>query len=334
MKKTSRLLSFILVLTIFLLSTNSWASGLKNNVEFKDVKSTDWFNSTVTKLVDMGGINGYPDNTFRPNNIISAEEFIKITVASLGYSESIGQGKDWAINYINKAIEVGLIDKGEIKETEFNKPICRNRMAKILVKAVEHRKEKIPTDYKDYEKYITDLKFIPEEYRNYVLKSYARELIDGYSDNTFRGEKSLTRAEAATVIIRIYDETERVNIKNKETSIGSGPNVDLWKVPIVGEGRVEIEQPYSEDYPDYNPHNVDFEYMFLTYKPMPAQYQDAENLLKARFGENNSTVTEVIKYIKSSNDLKEKKWTINNQLIRVNSDIGFQVINLQVWRVK
>ena len=72
MKK--RLISLMLVLAMLLSVVSiSFAEG------FKDVKPNDWFTSPISKLVKMGGIGGYPDGTFKPNNTITGAEFIKIT---------------------------------------------------------------------------------------------------------------------------------------------------------------------------------------------------------------------------------------------------------------
>jgi hypothetical protein len=71
--------------------------------------------------------------------------------------------------------------------------------------------------------------------------------------------------------------------------------------------------------------------------PMETQYVDAENLLAARFGKDNSTVMEIMAYIKSKNireiELPEKRWVINGQTIRVSSKPNAMYIGLTVWRV-
>ena len=79
--------------------------------KFKDIKPDSWFAETVSRLVGKGGIDGYPDGTFKPNNTITRAEFTKILVSTLGHENLSKTGSHWASGYISKAEEIGLIDK-------------------------------------------------------------------------------------------------------------------------------------------------------------------------------------------------------------------------------
>lgn len=182
---------------------------------FKDISIKDWFISTVAKLVELGGIDGYDDGTFRPKNTITKAEYTKIVVGSLGFRMEEPKDKHWATNYMNKAEELGLIDKGEMPLKDYNVPITRNEAVKIAVRACEYLGEKTPSNYQEYKDYIRDYNSIPTKYKEYVLKGTAIGLIDGYDDSTFRGNNNLTRAEGATIIVRIFDKSERVDIREK-----------------------------------------------------------------------------------------------------------------------
>lgn len=46
--------------------------------DFSDVKSSDWYGTTVATLADMGIVKGYEDGTFRPNASITRAEFAAI----------------------------------------------------------------------------------------------------------------------------------------------------------------------------------------------------------------------------------------------------------------
>lgn len=108
---------------------------------------------------------------------------------------------------------------------------------------------------------------------------------------------------------------------------------DLVNVPLKSEAMVEILGPKSKD----NPYDVDFQMLIMLDKPIVPQYEDAQNLLEARFGKNNATVKEVMSYIKSKDvrakELPEKRWHINGYTIRTGSDPNSMDIDLTVWRV-
>lgn len=293
--------------------------------KFKDVKVSDWFIDTVSKLVGKGGIDGYPDGSFRPNNTITRAEFTKILVSSLGHDNLPKTSTHWASGYVSKAEEIKLIGKGELKNID--KPITRNEMAKMTANALDYLGESHVSDRNLFRSQIKDFDKISKEYQDYVLKSYSKGIITGYPDGTFKGNQGLTRAEASTVIIRVIEKDERKAPTKPEMPTESGPNVDLRKVPIVGEGKVDIRVKG-----DYNPNNIDFSYMVRMYKPVDNQYKDIENLLIARFGKDNSSVKEILSYLKSSDNLPAKTWTINGQSVGVAS--GYQTKEVKAWRAK
>lgn len=108
---------------------------------------------------------------------------------------------------------------------------------------------------------------------------------------------------------------------------------DLVNVPVKSEAIVELYGKQGED----NLYDVDFRVLFLLYKPMEPQYEDAQNLLEARFGKDNASVKEVMAYIKSKDvrakELPQKRWHINGHTIRVWSYPNSMEIDLTIWRV-
>lgn len=177
---------------------------------FKDIRKDGWYVNTVAKLVALEGINGYTDGTFRPNNTMSQAEFIKTVVAVFDGPQAIPTKGHWAVNYIMRAEMLEFIDKGEYKEANLDKPITRNQMAKIAARVATSRGETFLLNREDYIYQIKDYNSIPEDYRCPVLKAYTQGIIAGYPDGGFKGSQNLTRAEASTVIVRIFDEAERI----------------------------------------------------------------------------------------------------------------------------
>lgn len=178
--------------------------------KFKDIKATDWFIDTVSKLVGIGGIDGYQDGTFRPNKEISKAEFTKILLSTIGYKQEDSKNGHWAVNYISKAEELKILDRNEFKKEDLNKPIKRYEAAKMIAKTLELIGEKKVENPEDFSILIKDYNLNSSEYKDYVLQVYGKGIITGYkADNTFRADRSLTRAEASTIIMRVIDQTER-----------------------------------------------------------------------------------------------------------------------------
>jgi len=241
----------IALLIIALLTTAVFAV-----ITFKDTKPSDWYMGTVSKLIERGGINGYPDNTFKPNKEITKAEFVKTVVASLGFKEKLDTSPHWASNYIRKAVTLGIIDIKDFPSNTLDQTISRNDMAKVAVKTLEYNKEKITNDYSKYANQIKDFNSIPGVYKDYVLKAYAEGIINGYPDGTFKGNRGLTRAEASAVIIRILEAEERAlpvepvepGKANRTTELSEEDIKRLQSYPLNGLFYVEKEKVVREDY--------------------------------------------------------------------------------------
>lgn len=173
---------------------------------FSDVKAADWFSDTVIQLTARGGITGYDDGTFRPAGTITRAEYTSIVARSLGIQAKEGVTGHWSAGIMASATEVGLVKYGEFGELD--KPITRNEMARMAVRAVAYQKETVPSDYTDYAPLITDLSSAGT-YKDDVTKVVAMGIISGYPDKTFQGSKTLSRAEASVVVIRILDKDAR-----------------------------------------------------------------------------------------------------------------------------
>ncbi len=178
-------------------------------VEFSDVEKTDWFYEQVSELVAIGGINGYPDGTFRPAVTMKKGEFVKLIVGGLGYPQANAADGHWAANYIRKAEDLGILALNEFPLYTLNDDITRNEMAMIAAKSIGLDDDRID-HLVDYKESIRDYSSIETEYQEYVLKAYAMGMLTGYPDGEFKGNKTLTRAEAATVALRILKPEYRV----------------------------------------------------------------------------------------------------------------------------
>ena len=225
------------------------ASSAAMAASYTDVPENAWYTGYVNKISELKGFAGYEDNTFRPDNQITQEEFVKTVVAlTVGEQpEATGENTEpkrswkncwdsWAQPYLNKAMEMGLITKEDTDFRYNGLPCTRGNMAKIATRAFEYLKEEKIADTSAYAAKLKDYANIEDKYKSYVLQAYGKGIISGYEDGTFRADGILTRAEASSVLVRLIDKTER-------------PNADETLYDYFGR-KVTFTEPLRTDVPE------------------------------------------------------------------------------------
>lgn len=100
--------------------------GVKNdlvaqyNHYFSDVKADDWFAPYVLMAHNQKVVNGYPDNTFRPNSTIKFAEGLKLIFEAYGIDTSntvvlkrellYANKGDWFAPYFNEALNRNILN--------------------------------------------------------------------------------------------------------------------------------------------------------------------------------------------------------------------------------
>lgn len=130
-----------LCLAVMMLYTNCYAFSDINNSEMAQV---------IDELSDFGIVNGYDDNTFRPNNEITRAEFAKIIVAmtnsymDVSSSNSFQDTIDhWAKDYIDISKELGIING--VTDTTFapDANVTYEQAIKMIVVALGYNDEAV-----------------------------------------------------------------------------------------------------------------------------------------------------------------------------------------------
>lgn len=191
----------ILLITIFIITQNP----LTKAVEFSDLANDHWAYKTIIKLANNGVINGYPEGTYCPENPVTRGEFLKlILIASVGNEyfkddNKVADGEHWAINYAKYAEDNELLMMGTSIDNLDN-DISRLEMAVILARVA--MKDGID-DYEYGAKIsFSDTENLPNGGSIYIKYIASLGLVNGYPDGTFGPDKTMTRAEVATVIDR------------------------------------------------------------------------------------------------------------------------------------
>lgn len=215
---------------------------------FSDTQTSDWYYPHMKMLVEKGGINGYEDHTFRPNNQITNAEFIK-TIIGLVDTGSIVYDAHWAEGYIQKARGLGIIEADELPENEYDEPIRRQRMAKFAARTMEKvLKETKAADTQEYIAKIKDWSDVCESCKPYVAEVYSKGVICGMPDGTFSGGSYTTRAEATTMLVRMIDSSYRVQMYG---DVAFNRNTD-----VMSDGKMTVQK--SKDFMDITLESLKF----------------------------------------------------------------------------
>ena len=225
---------------------------------YSDVPENAWYTGYVNKISELKGFAGYEDGTFRPDNQITQEEFVKTVVAlTVGEQpEATGENTEpkrswkncwdsWAQSYLNKAMEMGLITEEDTDFRYNGLPCTRGNMAKIATRAFEYLKEEDIADTSTYATKLKDYSDIPDKFKKYVLQAYGKGIISGYEDGTFRSDGILTRAEASSVLVRLIDKAERPNAD--ETLYDYFGRKVTWTEPL----RIDVPEQYQVSISDH-----------------------------------------------------------------------------------
>ena len=179
---------------------------------FYDVPSSHWAFSYIGAMVQRGVLNGYLDGKFYPDNMVTRAEFAKIMMCAAKIpvwqpSEKYFQDVEtdaWYAPYVHSAYPFlsGYVYGTDRRYYMPDEPALREDIAVALVKLKGYS-----TDYADtsiLNTMFTDVSSISLDARPYVAVAVERGLVSGYEDNTFKGQASITRAEAAAMLWRAY----------------------------------------------------------------------------------------------------------------------------------
>ncbi len=180
---------------------------------FKDVPQNAWYKNDLDYITNDKRkiLEGYKGK-FNPNDNLTVAQFVKIAIVTSSILVSGENPKQkWYVPYITKAKAIGYIREGEF--TNYEKYITRGEMARILIRELESQSTK-PT-YRNPEKFkaiIKDYKKLPENLRDYIVKTFDLGLIGGYTNGEFGANDKFTRAQAVAVVRRLLDPSHRIKV--------------------------------------------------------------------------------------------------------------------------
>ena len=192
---------------------------------FHDVAPTHWAATFIESLKSSEIIGGYPDGSFKPTSNVNVNEFIAMTIKALGYRFD-SMSSDWSKPYIDKAIELGIIEDREFDS--YTAYITREQMTSVVVHAIA-LSEVMPGGTLDqYIKNETqDYYLVSDYYKQAMLDSYKLGIITGFEDKTFRPRDFSNRAQAAAVISKILETDFRQPFEKTDIRYTMVPTTEL-----------------------------------------------------------------------------------------------------------
>lgn len=145
MKKTNK---FIAAATVATLVATAVTPTMTQAAKFSDIKG-DSHEQAILSLVDMGIIKGYPDGTFRPNQILTRSDVVKLLgkyLVSLGYKvpadyktkmrfkDLTAKSEDELLQLAALVSDLGVFT-GSAGKLNPKDQIRRDQMATVLVRA-------------------------------------------------------------------------------------------------------------------------------------------------------------------------------------------------------
>lgn len=184
----------------------------EDSSEFNDVTTSHWAYPYIQKVVDQGFMEGTGGNQFSPDTQISYAEFATMLVRAFysgeeGYAQSDGEA--WYVPYLKVASDHGILNLTPVmRETDWAAHAAdhatRWDMANMLYSVLLDQKivQASAATWYDLSK-ISDWDSIPSRAKDAVATCYAGGILSGTGDGAFHGERSMTRAEACVVLVRM-----------------------------------------------------------------------------------------------------------------------------------
>ena len=200
---------------------------------FSDVAVGTWYTGAVAWAAENGVVTGDGDGTFAPNRPTSTGEMLKLVLLSTGHKEQKPSTAHWASGYATYAYSMGFAAQN-YSDSQLDNGISRHDVARFAAKALGYGASNTVSPFAD----VND---------GYVTALYEAGVFIGtkVGDLTyFYPNSSITRAEVATIVYRIYqlsslDQKQKIYYKDYTLDVLEGvPTNSYNKNAFVKNGSI------------------------------------------------------------------------------------------------
>lgn len=206
-----------MIIKSFCVTFTTGNNANNQNNRFTDVDSNHWAFNAIIELNNRGIISGYSDKSFKPNENVTRSQFASMLTKALNLTTTSNKQtfEDIPVtSWDYKAVEAAKMYLTGYKTSSGkmyfygNKSSVREDMAVALVKAlglnVTSNDNKLKEAFSDYNS-------ISENLRSYVYTAYNDGIMLG-SNRQFNPQGLLTRAEAASLLLKVVEKSEKVAV--------------------------------------------------------------------------------------------------------------------------
>lgn len=239
MKKiTALLLSMALTLSLTVgLAPTASAAG------YTDIPEDSALSGEVRKAVNYGLMNGYSDTKFGYSDSMTRAQFTAILVRMMGWTTVVPETPTYVdvpadhtwYSALETAAAHGVTDYQLDSGKHFrpDTPITRAKMSQLLVQALglegaanmlNYNRMVADSEYRHHTPF-TDL---PEGNEGYISVAYTIGMTKGITETTFGPDVTATRAQAAAMLVRIYEKMQqKTDFVHGFYAISSNSQMDL-----------------------------------------------------------------------------------------------------------
>lgn len=182
---------------------------------FSDVPAESALAGEVRKAVDYGLMNGYDNDTFGYGDSMTRAQFTAVLVRMMGWDTVTPQTPTYTdvpashtwYGVIETAAAHDVADAGGTFRP--SDPVTRGEMAELLVRALglKGAAERLNDTSSTYSRIHGGTPFIdlPEGKAGHIAIAYRIGMTNGTSNTTFSPDNTATRAQAAAMLVRIYE---------------------------------------------------------------------------------------------------------------------------------
>jgi len=171
---------------------------------FPDIQG-HWAEAQIKAAAELGLLNGYADGTMRPDRSVSRVEFAVLVMRALEHQGQAGKLRytdsdkigGWAQPMVAEAAGLGILNGYTDGSFRPNADISRAEMAVIVTRALG-----LPLQEGEATPFNDD-SHISAWARTYISTALKQGLLEGRSGGNFAPDGTVTRAEAAVIMIRL-----------------------------------------------------------------------------------------------------------------------------------